>query len=173
MWKRTLKTVYGEVARVEKSSDYSPDYLQVYDALESVKYTVEYLEYDRENIIEKINKMEIKGVEPWEIYHIYETDSPGLALREIMINMFSPYISDIKAWITYGDKEVNIEIPFGIYRTAREMIQAGTNLAIDTLENDLQAKTAEVNDYQEFIKEMNAEKLFKEWQRERSGNGNA
>ena len=42
MWKRTLKTVYGDIESVQKSTEFLPE-KQVYDALESVKYTVEYL----------------------------------------------------------------------------------------------------------------------------------
>ena len=169
MWRRTKKNRFGEVESFicSDQSWFVATEKPVYDSLPGVKYTVECLRKDLEEAEEKSHLIG-SDVEPWELYDRYETDSLGLAIREIICRLFDEECIDYKFFVEYGDKEICAEIPGDVYRIARQMVQEGINKRLDHMAETIAIQETEIASYQEFMKSIpGAEKMYREWKERR------
>lgn len=160
-WERREKNCLGNVKRVYRPSGFTEK--DVYDSLPNVKYTVEYLRADQ---VEAEERSHLRGseIEPYELYDEYETDSLGLALREIIFRMFDEKTADFRLFVDIGDRDICADIPGDIYRVAREAVQPGINKRIDALNKEVETLEAELSAYKEFLDSVpGGTKMFKEW----------
>jgi hypothetical protein len=165
MWERREKNCYGEVKGVYRPWASLPE-KPVYDAVPNVKYMVEYL---RSDMVDAEERSHLRGseIEPYELYDEYETDSLGLALREIIYRMFDEDTADFRLFVDFGDKDICADIPGDIYRIAREAVQSGINKKIDALEEDVENLNVELAAYKGFLDSIpGGAKMFREWREE-------
>ena len=162
MWKRIIKNRFGEPDRIIKEDPYR--YLNgrtyqkgdPYDKLPDVIFTVEYLRKDLADV-------ERNHIDPWELWDVYETDSLGQAIGEVIHQMFRDDTVDYKLFMDVGDKDCCAEVPSDVYRFVRECVQNGINKQFDSMKETITAQKNELDDMMEFLRCYHAEDMYKEW----------
>ena len=170
MWKRTIKDSHGKAKETFSSEQPWHKAIEkpVYDALPGVSYTVEYLRNDLADAEEKSHHVG-SSVNPWELYDTFETNSIGLAVKEIIIRMFDEKCVDCKLFIDAGDKDTCAEIPGDTYRIARHYVQEGINKRLDNMSELMEIQAKELMNYREFLESVKATEMFRKWKEEREG----
>lgn len=166
MWERKHKNMYGEVDNISKSKNSFTE-KPVYDNIPGIKYTVEYLRSELDNVYEE-SQFNYCPIEPWELYDEYITDSPGLAIRELIFRMFDENkTSDVKMFIDIGEKDTAVDVPWDIRRSIREMVQANINRKLDSQSKTILALENQIREYEEFINTYHATEMFRKFKEEK------
>lgn len=169
MWKRKIKNQFGMVK--ESSGSDQPWYKavekEVNDAIPGVTYHIEYLRKENEDAFDRAGLRSSK-VDPWEFFDEYDTDSLGLALKEIMLRLVDPNCVDTNIWMTSGESEVFAEIPLTLKFSLRQAVQADANSRIKELENQVDILKREAEMYRDFLGECHATETFKKWKAEQN-----
>ena len=166
MWERKHKNMYGETDKITRSKDSFTE-KPVYDAIPGIKYTVEYLRSELDNVYEE-SQFNYCPIEPWELYDTYETDSPGLAIRELIFRMMDDKkTSDVKMFIDIGEKDTAVDIPWDVRRPLREMLQEGINRKLDAQSETILALENQIREYEEFINTYHATEMFRKFKEEK------
>lgn len=184
MWELRTKNQYGQIAQIHKENPLTA--IPVYDSITpknrsgyndaklTVGYSVEWLPKENSVAYEKAQQSVEYGVEPWELFNEYQTDSLGLAIRQLLLRTLDPTADMAKLfmWITTEDghhgAEATTEIPGDTVPILRNMVQENINKRIDSLEKTVDSLEKEVAVYKSFIKKYNSEKLFDDFRREMS-----
>ena len=132
MWTRTFKNKYGEIEKVSRETDFPLHYNNPCDTDPSILYEIEYLREDLVEAEERACNVDA-SVNPWELRDIFETDSLGQAVRELMIRLFDNQTADVWFFLTAGDKEICMDIPTDIRTTIRGMVNAEMRSTNDRL----------------------------------------
>ena len=148
MWERHHKNMYGETDKITRSKDSFTE-KPVYDTIPGIKYTVEYLRSELDDAYEK-SQLVTNPVEPWELYDVYETDSPGLAIRELIFRMM-------------GEKDTAVDVPWDIRRPLREMVSEGINRKLDAQSETILALENQIREYEEFLESVHGTEMFRKW----------
>lgn len=175
MWELHTKDQYGQIAQIHKENPLTAT--PVYDSITpknkcgyndaklTVGYSVEWLPEENSAAYENSQKS-TGGPDPWELCNEYQTDSLGLAIRQLLLRTLDPHADMAKLfmWITTEDghhgAEVTTEIPGDTVPILRNMVQENINKRIDSLEKTVDSLEKELAVYKEFIKTCNAEKVF-------------
>lgn len=166
MWERKQKNRFGETEKIARSKNVYPE-KSVYDTIPGIKYTVEYLRSELDDAYEK-SQLVTNPVEPWELYDSYETDSPGLAIRELIFRMMDDKkTSDVKMFIDIGEKDTAVDIPWDVRRPLREMVSEGINRKLDAQSETILALENQIRDYEEFINTYHATEMFRKFKEEK------
>lgn len=184
MWEVHYKDRFGQIAQIQKENPLTAT--PVYDSITpknrsgyndaklTVGYSVEWLPEENSVAYEKAQQSVEYGVEPWELFNEYQTDSLALAIRQLLLRTLDPHADMTKLfmWITTEDghhgAEVTTEIPGDTVPILRNMVQENINKRIDSLEKTVDALQEELAVYKSFIKKYNGEKLFDTFRREMS-----
>ena len=179
MWKRIRRDKFGGIESATSSEQYpfSVTARHVYDVIKpngfccnnvSVKYTV-YSQTEEQYKYEHDDWWE-------DHYDSYETDSLGLAARELICRMFETENekTDIKFFIEIDGEtahgETWMEIPWDVIRSVREMVKKGTNKEISNLEREVETLTEATREYEDFLKSVpGGLDMFRKWRQERRG----
>lgn len=157
MWKRVKKGSHGEIVNISSSDQpwYKATERPVYDSMDGVKYTVEYLRKENAEAAEKAN-LRGSSVEPWEFRDYFETDSLGLFIKQIVMRLLSPDIEDIWPYMEVGDREICAEIPSDTAFIVREIVSSELNKKNRLLSEKVEALENELKIYQAFVAKYNA-----------------
>lgn len=184
MWELHTKDKYGQIAQIHKENPLTAT--PVYDSITpknkcgyndaklTVGYSVEWLPEENSAVYEKAQQSVEYGVEPWELMNEYQTDSLGLAIRQLLLRTLDPHadMARLFMWINTEDghhgAEATTEIPSDTIPILRNMVQTDINKRIDSLEKTVDTLEKELAVYKEFIKKYNSEKLFGNFRREMS-----
>lgn len=174
MWERHIKNQFGGLKEIHKgkTDEYdvlSPSGKYNYNpANVEVKYIVESLDKKNEKAFER-SQLINSSVNPWELNDQFFTDSLGNAIHELLIRTFDPstvnepqltmYIKDNKG----KDAEVTAQLPPTTRWSVRNIVEKEANDKISWLSRELDETMKELGRMQEFVKEYNAEKLYKEF----------
>jgi hypothetical protein len=185
MWELRTKDQYGQIAQIHKENPLTAT--PVYDSITpknrsgyndaklTVGYSVEWLPEENSAAYENSQKS-TDGPEPWELMNEYQTDSLGLAIRQLLLRTLDPHadMARLFMWITTEDghhgAEATTEIPGDTVPILRNMVQENINKRIDSLEKAVDALEKELAVYKSFIKKYNSEKLFDDFRREINNN---
>ena len=177
MWKRINRNKFGDVESATSSERYpfSATEKHIYDSIKpngfsgnnvSVKYTV-YSQTEEQYQYEKDDWWE-------DHYDSYETDSLGLAVRELMFRLFETEKTktDVKFFMEIDGEnshgETWMEIPWDAIRPVREMVKEGTNKEISNLERQIESLTEATQEYEDFLKAIpGGMDMFRKWRQER------
>ena len=164
MWKRTKRNQYGEITNVSSSDQpwYVATEKPVFDSINGVKYTVEYLRKDNAEAAEKADLRE-SSVEPWELRDTYETDSLGLFIQRILLSMFHEDIVDYWPYLETETKDVCAEIPSTTRDMVRNLVNDEMNERIKKQSEQIEELTKQLDLYKQFINKVNADKIFREF----------
>lgn len=180
MWELHTKDQYGQIAQIHKENPLTAT--PVYDSITpknkcgyndaklTVGYSVEWLPEENSAAYENSQKS-TDGPDPWELCNEYQTDSLGLAIRQLLLRTLDPHADMAKLfmWITTEDghhgAEVTTEIPGDTVPILRNMVQENINKRIDSLEKTVDSLENEIAVYKSFIKKYNSEKLFDDFRR--------
>lgn len=180
MWELRTKDRFGQIAQIHKENllTATPVYDSITpknkcgynDAKLTVGYSVEWLPEENSAAYENSQK-DTGGPDPWELCNEYQTDSLGLAIRQLLLRTLDPHADMAKLfmWITTEDghhgAEVTTEIPGDTVPILRNMVQENINKRIDSLEKTVDSLEKEIAVYKSFIKKYNSEKLFDDFRR--------
>lgn len=173
MWKRIRRDKFGRIESATFSKQFDINETMPDDAIHQnslsgnvdVKYTV-YTQSEEQFQHEKNDWWE-------DHYDSYETDSLGLAARELMLRMFETekkadikFCLEIKNGISYG--ETFMDVPWEVIRLVREFVVKGTNKKIDNLERQVESLTEATSEYEDFLRSIpGGMDAFRKWRQER------
>lgn len=167
MWKRVKKGSHGEIVNISSSDQpwYKATERPVYDSMDGVKYTVEYLRKENAEAAEKAN---LRGstINPWELRDSFETDSLGLFIKRIIIQLLSPETENIWPYLEVGEREVCAEVPSDTAFLAREIVSQDMNHKNLRLINQVAELERELETYKSFVNKYNANDLFEMFRKE-------
>ena len=178
MWKRIRRNKFGSIESATSSEQYPFSATEVRpgdtiqpDGWAGNNVSVKYAVYSQTE-----EQYQHENGDWWEDhYDSYETDSLGLAVRELMFRLFGTRETktDIKFFMEIDGKEAHgetwMEIPWDVIRPVREMVKEGTNKEIDRLEREVEALTEATREYEDFLKSVpGGMEMFRKWKQERS-----
>lgn len=145
-------------------------------------YMIEYC--DDEGKLERLGLLpEYGGLEIDDVYHAvnYKEDSQktdtfdGLAIEMYLYYLFNPRICDVKMWeqIYEGDELLQerwFEMPSTFYHEFAKRVNKDITESRDNLRKQVEPLTKEIESFNQFLKEVNAEKTYKEWKEKRNEN---
>ena len=173
MWKRRVRNKFGGIESATSSEQFVTE-KTVYDAIHrnslsgnvDVKYTI-YTQTEEQYEHEKDDWWE-------DHYDSYETDSLGLAIRELMFRLFETEKTktDVKFFMEINGEnshgETWMEIPWDVIRPVREMVKEGTNKEISNLERQVESLTEATGEYEDFLRSIpGGMDAFRKWRQER------
>ena len=143
-------------------------------------FVIEYCEDER-----KLERIDLCGDEGLEYDEVYETIRleekdekyfnafDGIAIGLYLRMLFSKRICDVKLWeeIYNGDELIQerwIEFPSTFYHEFGKMVAKDVMESRDALKKQVDPLTKEIENFNQFLKEMNAEKTYKEWKEKRN-----
>lgn len=142
------------------------------------RFTIEYC--DDEKKLERVGLLkEFGGLEIDDAYysiHFKESNRfdtfEGIVMETYIRMLFNPKICDVKLWeqIYDGDELIQerwFEFPSTFYHEISKIIAKDITESRDNLQKQVDPLTKELADYQQFLKGMNAENVFKEWKEKR------
>ena len=172
--------------KTKKLSDYFDYQRQSYINYEdkrtiTKRFTIEYC--DDKGKLERVGlRSEFGGLEIDDAYHAihYNEEATkglrnsfdGIVMEAYIRYLFNPRICDVKLFeqIYDGDELIQerwIEFPSTFYHEIAKIIAKDVTESRDNLRKQIEPLTKELEEYKEFLKEMNAENVYKEWKEKR------
>ena len=164
-------------------SDYYGHQKQSYINYESRQlrkiYTLEYC--DDEGKLERVGlRSEYGGLEIDDAYHSrhYKEDElgfesmDGIAIETYIRYLFNPKICDVKLWeqIYEGNELIQerwFEFPSTFCHEIARVIAKDVTESRDNLQKQVDPLVKEIETFNEFLKELNSEHIYKEWKEKR------
>lgn len=142
------------------------------------RYTIEYC--DDKGKLERVGLLpEYGGLEIDDAYHSRHlkekngTETFDGIATEMYLNMiFNSQICDVKMWeeIYEGDELLQerwFEMPSTFYHEFAKRVNKDITESRDNLRKQVEPLTKEIENFNQFLKEMNAENTYKEWKEKR------
>lgn len=145
------------------------------------RFTIEYC--DDESKLERVDLLpEYGGLEIDDVYHAVHYNEvatksiresfDGIVMETYIRMLFNPKICDVKLWeqIYEGDELIQerwFEFPSTFCHEMARVIAKDVTESRDNLQKQVDPLVKEIETFNEFLKEMNAENTYKEWKEKR------